>query len=144
MLIWKFLHIVSMFGAVTLVLGGAIFLHLVARSQDLSAYRRLGAIVLRSDWAAGALLMAGIGFGILTAITGGFDQTARWLILAYLQVVAIIAVDFGFVAPRQKRLREAAAEPDPAVVGEFQRLVHARGHLVAWSSGRRSGSRSST
>ena len=127
--ILKFLHIVSMFGAVTLALGGAVFLYLIARSRDIPAYRRIDAIVLRTDWVAGALFVAGITFGILTAITSGFDLTASWLILAYLLAGTILAVDFLFVAPRQQQLRSAAAEPDPSA-GDFERLVHTRGHLV--------------
>jgi hypothetical protein len=36
------------------------------------------------------LLLAGVVFGLLTALTGGFDVLAGWLIAAYMLVAAIL------------------------------------------------------
>jgi uncharacterized membrane protein len=124
MLILKFLHIVSMFGFVTLALGGAVFLHLVAHARDVHAYRRLDAPIQRTDVVAIALFLAGIIFGLLAAITGGFDLTASWLILAYILVVVIVVHGFLLLNPWYVRLRNAANQPDAAAaVEEFQRLL---------------------
>jgi hypothetical protein len=127
MLILKFLHILSMFSAVTLALGGAVFLHLVAHAGDVAAYRRLDSLAQRTDIVAISLFVAGIVFGILTALAGGFDLVASWLVLAYLLVAAIVIDGIFFLDPWYRRLRKAARHPDPAAAAnEFRRLVHHR------------------
>jgi hypothetical protein len=132
MLILKFLHIVSMFSGVTLAVGSLVFLDLVARTRDVDAYRRLDAIVQRTDMAAVALFLAGIAFGFLTAITGGFDLTASWLILAYVLVAAIVVEGLVFSGPWFTRIREAASQADrTAAAAEVQRLIRNPKHLAA-------------
>ena len=112
MLIFKFLHIVSMFGAVTLIVGSILFLDLVGRNRDIGAYRRLDAVSQRTDMVAIGLFLAGIVFGFLTALTGGFDLTASWLVLAYILVGAIFVEGFLVSLPWYARIRAAANDPD--------------------------------
>jgi hypothetical protein len=138
MLILKFLHILSMFSAVTLALGGAVFLHLVAHAGDAAAYRRLDGLIQRTDLVAITLFVAGIVFGILTALAGGFDLVAGWLILAYILVAAIVIDGILFLDPWYRRLRKAANIEDPVTsAAEFHRLVHShRGrHLASLAVG---------
>jgi hypothetical protein len=137
-LILKFLHILSMFSGVTLALGGAVFLHLVAHAGDVAAYRRLDALAQRTDVVAITLFLGGIVFGILTALTGGMDLTAGWLILAYILAAAIVIDGVLFLDPWYRRLRKAANHADSATAAEeFHRLVHAhRGrHLASLAVG---------
>jgi uncharacterized membrane protein len=127
MLAFKFLHIVSMFASVTLAFGGVVFLDQIARRRDIEAYRRLDAIVQRTDAVATALFAAGIAFGVLAALTGGFDLTASWLILAYVLVGGILIDGFVFFDPWLRRLRAIAHGPDTqAAVEELHRLVRTR------------------
>lgn len=132
MLLFKFLHIASMFAAVTLIFGGIVFLDVVGRARDLEAYRRLDAIAQRTDLIAVGLFIVGIGFGFLTALTGSIDLTASWLVLAYILVAAIFAEAFALTVPWYNRIREASQNPDRDVAAaEVTRLLDSPRHIVA-------------
>jgi len=114
MLIFKTLHILSMFAAATFLVGEAL---LYARAiwrgdvAGLAAVRRLvgGRPVLGASF-----LVAGVGFGVLTALTGDFDFLAGWLIAAYALVVAMFVVNGS---PWVQRLPRLAAEAVEAEAG---------------------------
>ena len=132
MLVFKFLHIASMFAAVTLVVGSCVFLDLVGRARDVDTYRRLDAVVQRTDIVAIALFLAGLAFGFVTAITGGFDLLASWLVLAYVVVAGLFIEGFVLTIPSYNRLREAANLPDrEAAAAEVDRLLRSARHLSA-------------
>lgn len=124
MLIFKFLHIGFMFAAVTLIFGSIVFLDLLARRADAVAYLRLDALVQRTDIIAIGLFLLGLVFGFATALTGTFDLTASWLILAYVLVVAIFVEGIFVTIPRYARIRNVATNSDPKMAGEsIARLV---------------------
>ena len=60
MLVFKFLHIASMFGAVTLVFGSIVFLDLLARRSDVAAYLRVDALAQRTTWRPSGCSWSGI------------------------------------------------------------------------------------
>jgi hypothetical protein len=127
----KFLHIVMMFGAVTLVFGSIVFLDVVGRTRDVNTYRRLDAIVQRTDMVAVVLFVGGIVFGFLTALAGGFDLTAGWLVLAYILVAGLFVEGFLFTIPWYGRIREAANGSDEArAATEVERLLRSRHHAL--------------
>ena len=131
-MVWlKVLHIVFMFATVTLFVGGEVILAGVARSGDVRALRRVGAVTKTTDAVAVVLLLAGIGFGFATALTGHFDLTAGWLIAAYVLVGVIFVLGFGFFTPRYERMMKAAeASPDDAPSDELARLLDPRKELA--------------
>jgi hypothetical protein len=129
-LIFKFLHIASMFAAVTLVFGSIVFADLLARRGDAATYLRLDAIVQRTDLVAVGLFLAGLAFGFATALLGGIDLTASWLLLAYILVAAILIEGIFITIPRYNHIREVA-KGDPATAGaEIARLVRAPTHVA--------------
>jgi uncharacterized membrane protein SirB2 len=141
--IWlKVLHIVCMFGTVTLFVGGEVVLAGVARSGDVRALRRVGAVTKKTDAVGVVLFVAGIAFGIATALTGHIDLTAGWLITAYVLVGLAFALGFGFFTPRYERMMRAAeASPDDAPSEELARLLDPRTEtaiilfdIVLWGS----------
>ena len=89
MLVFKFLHIVSMFAAVTLLVGGSITFELAARRRDPHLIRQLGKVLSRVEGVGVLLVIAGVVFGLLTALTGGFDFLDGWLIVAYVLTIAL-------------------------------------------------------
>ena len=131
MLLFRFLHIASMFAAVTLIFGSIVFMDLLARRGDAATYLRLDGLAQRTDMIAIGLFLMGLVFGFATALTGEFDLTASWLILAYV-LVAIIFVEGIFITmPRYNHIREVASNADPAVAGEtIARLVRSPGHVI--------------
>lgn len=131
MLVFKFLHIASMFAAVTLVFGSIVFLDLLARRGDAVAYLRLDALVQRTDMIAIALFLIGLLFGFATALTGGFDLTASWLVLAYVLVAALFIEGIFLTIPRYNHIREVATNSDPAAAGEaIAQLVRDSRHVM--------------
>lgn len=123
--IFKVLHILSMFTAVTLLISVPIFAALAIWQRDVrgaaAVYRlarRPGNTVLGT-----VFLLAGIVFGLLTAATGGFDFFAGWLIAAYVMVAALILTNLLPAKHRVRQILEEAveAEAGPRPVDEVVR-----------------------
>ena len=131
MLIFKFLHIAFMFAAVTLVFGSILFADLVARRGDAATYVRFDAIVQRTDAVAILLFVVGLILGFVTALVGGLDLAASWLVLAYILVAALFIEGLFVTIPRYNHIRHVAKEGDPATAGaEIARLVRAPAHVA--------------
>jgi hypothetical protein len=86
MLIFKALHILSMFAMVAVFVGGELFYALAMRSRDVHALAWLHRIRRPIGAVAFGTLVAGVAFGLLTAATGGLDFFAGWLIAAYVLI----------------------------------------------------------
>lgn len=104
----KFLHIGSMFLATALAVGPLVVFTLILRTGDAPALRRAFAFAEPVARAGGVLYGLGIIFGILAALTGSTDLTARWLLTAYV-IVVLLGVN-GLYAERWMRRVEAAAD----------------------------------
>ncbi len=92
MLIFKALHILSMFTMVAIFLGGEFFYTAAYWRRDVHALawvHRTG-VQTRVPIVGLAALLVGVVFGLLTAATGGFDFFKGWLIAAYVLVVAFL------------------------------------------------------
>ena len=113
MLVFKLLHILSMFAMVATQIGGEfIYVTAVTRGDvgTLAAVHRTLERARIGVISIGALI-SGIVFGLLTAATGGFSFTDGWLIAAYV-LVAVFIVAGGRFASRLVRLGAEAAEAD--------------------------------
>lgn len=106
---WKFLHVVCMFGAVALFVGGGVINGLIQQGKDVRAIRGVIAAEGRVEPVAGPLMLAGLIFGFVTAVVGGFSLTAPWLLVSYALVVGIILMAVFYHVPHGRRLSEAAA-----------------------------------
>lgn len=117
MTFWKFLHIAAMFGAVSVFVGQGLLSAGIARTGDVRAIRRAIAVESRLLPAGVVLLVLGIVFGVVTVLTGGFDFTAPWLLIAYGLVVVVFATGIGYHGPRGRKLQalaEASPEDEPS------------------------------
>jgi xanthine/uracil permease len=101
MLIFKALHILSMFSVVTMEIGAEFLYAFAVSRRDVRALAtvhrtleqaRLGPISI-------AVFISGVVFGLLTSLTGGFDFLAGWLIAAYV-LVAVIFVSGSRLWPK--------------------------------------------
>lgn len=112
---FKYLHVASMFFAVALAVSGEIVLRRVAVAGDVRAIRSTVAQVRPLGNASTVLFLAGVGFGIVAALTGQFDLLAPWLILSYAAFVGAMLIGILVTEPWANRLAEAAgASPDDA------------------------------
>jgi hypothetical protein len=124
----KFFHILLMFAAVSIFVGGELYLMGVERAREVPAIRRANAVGKRLDPVGGAAFLIGVGLGIATAVVGPFDLTQGWLILAYVLAALILAIGLGYWTPRARRIEEAAAAspddaPSPELVALLERPV---------------------
>jgi hypothetical protein len=62
-----------------------------------------------------AFLVAGIVFGLLAALTGGFDLLTGWLLAAYVLILALFAVNGS---PWVQRLPQLGLEAMEAEAGQ--------------------------
>jgi hypothetical protein len=123
---WKFLHIASMFAAVSIFVGQGMLSGLVARSGDVRALRRVLSIEDRFAPVGGGIFLLGIVFGFITAISGDLDLTATWLVIGYVLAATIFVTGFAYHMPYATKLKAAAeASPDDRASNELRALVDA-------------------
>jgi len=117
MLIFKLLHVLSMFTPVTLLEGVPTFMALAIWQRDVRGAAAVFRLARRpgNTMIGGVFLLAGIVFGLLTAATGGLDFFAGWLIAAYVLVAALILSN---LLPAKRRLRQIAEEAVEAEAGQ--------------------------
>ena len=113
MLIFKALHILSMFTMVTIFIGGEFFYSYAVWRRDVRSLAWVQRTMVRTRIPIFAILilLAGVVFGLLTAATGGFDFLDGWLIAAYLLVVAFF-VNSTVLGDRLLRVARRAVEAD--------------------------------
>ncbi|MCD6021425.1 MAG: putative integral rane protein [Actinomycetia bacterium] len=107
--IWKFLHIASMFVAVSIFVGQGMLSGAVARSGDVGAVRRILAAEDRFAPIGGGLFLLGIVFGFITAITSDFELTQTWLLIAYALSLFILVNGLTYHRSQAEKLKAAAA-----------------------------------
>jgi uncharacterized membrane protein len=129
---WKFLHIASMFLAVSIFVGQGMLSGTVARSGDVQALRRVLAVEDRFAPIGGGAFLLGIVFGFVTAVVGDFDLTQTWLVIGYVLAALVLVTAFAYHVPTATKLKTLAdASPDDEPSAELRAFVDAPiGRLV--------------
>lgn len=91
----KFLHVLSMFGAVAAALIAELLVHRVARTADVAGIRSFMASIRPVGALVPILFVGGAIFGFITAAIGPIDFFRPWLLASY--VLFIIAMVTGAV-----------------------------------------------
>jgi uncharacterized membrane protein len=126
MTFWTFLHIASMFLAVSIFVGQGMLSGVVARSGDVRALRRVLAAEDRFAPIGGGIFLLGIVFGFTTAIVGDLDLTQTWLIIGYVLAAVILLNAFLYHVPQARKLEAAAqSSPDDQPSPELRTLIEA-------------------
>ena len=131
MLIFKFLHIVSMFAAVTLLVGGSISFALIAHRRDPQLIVRFSPILSRIEGTGVVVAIAGVVFGVLTALTGGFDLLDGWLIVAYAITITLFILGPIESVFAGRVITAAEASPDTPSPELKAQLADRRGDFLA-------------
>ena len=92
MIVFKVLHIVSMFIAVTFLVGESTAMAIAIWRGDVRAVAAIRRLVGRRPVVSSLIFLVGLGFGLLTVTTGGLDFFSGWLIAAYVMIVALFAI----------------------------------------------------
>ncbi len=134
MLIWKFLHIASMFTAVTLVFAAELVIRGAASRGDVAGVNSVAKVRHLIENTGIAVFLVGIVFGVITAVVGPFDLTQGWLITAYVIVALLIVLGAGPESAWVKRLTEAAERTDDTGRAEFQAAMRDPRRHLTWVS----------
>jgi len=114
MFVLLYLHIVTMFTAVTVVMGAGILVLIGARRGDRSVVAAITSLPIPR--LAPPLYIAGGLFGLATAFVFGYNLLAPWLIIAYVLFALLTALGARYSGPLFERTHTLAA--DPQVSGE--------------------------
>lgn len=95
-LLFKFIHVGSMFLATAFAIGPAVLLFAVARSGNIDTIRRTFAHTGRVFRLGAAFYGLGLVFGFVTAVNGAIPITTPWLVAAYALILVLIAFNFTF------------------------------------------------
>lgn len=128
--IFTFLHIVSMFAAVTLAHGGAWFVLWATRQRDVDALRAYGRVGGRADALSFVFLASGVAFGIITAVSGGIDLTSSWLVVTYALFVVALIAGLSSVPYADRLLAAARANTGDEPTPELATLMASRWPLA--------------
>jgi hypothetical protein len=130
--LWVFLHIAFMFASVAVSVGGGWFALSAAWRRDVPALRSYFRIASRTRVLEGILPLLGIGFGLIAAVSIGWDLLEGWLVLAY--VLVGIALVVGVIGERYVARARAALDADAADTAgpELEAALAARG-LYGWN-----------
>jgi hypothetical protein len=115
----KYAHVVAMFAAVTIQVGSDLYFLRVARNGDANATSRLGHAIRRRGAIEGPILEIGILFGLLTALLGGFNFLAPWLIASYVLIAIGLLNVFRVAAPAFTSILDAADASDAAGIAKL-------------------------
>jgi hypothetical protein len=120
----------SMFAAVTVLVGGAIYFERMAHTDDARAIIRIHAAIAPFEKLGIGLFVLAILFGLATALTGQLDLTAPWLLIAYVLTASLFVLgplEGARYARIVKVAERVAAATDEASTGG----VMASGEAVA-------------
>ena len=120
---WKFLHILSMFTGVTILVGMGMLFERVAHTRDVGAIRRVGPVVKTIGNIGIAGVSLGVVFGIVTAIVGDLGLASTWLIVAYVLVGLLFVLGPIEGAHAGKVTAAAVASPIEQPSPELEALV---------------------
>ena len=114
MLIFKVLHILSMFSAVTIVIGQMLLLALAIRRRDIAALAAIHRLTggMRSAVIGAVIFWSGVAFGLLAVTTGGIDFFKGWLITAYVLVALLVLSDGSPITRAMLRIEREAVEAE--------------------------------
>ena len=111
MVLAKLVHVTAMIGVITLWVGPWIIWDLVARTGDRSALRRVDHVSQMTSQIGFTLLLVGVAAGFVTAIVGGFDLTAPWLLIAYALLLSDLVL-LRWISVHVARVRAAQNDPE--------------------------------
>ena len=122
-IIFKFLHIASMFAAVAAAVFPEVVLHFVANTRDARSIVTVTHIAERIGKLIPVLFIGGAVFGLLAAWAGELDFLAPWLLAAYVLFVLAMGTGIAFSDPWVRRLQAAATASGDTPSAELQAVI---------------------
>ena len=130
--LFKYLHILTMFAAVAAAFVPEIWLHAIARRGDVLSLRGYLPLTARVGRIIPLLFVTGLVFGLLAAWAGELDFFQPWLIGAYIIFAIAMATGALVGGPWAVRMAAAADQsgtdaPSPALTA----AIHDRRGVIS-------------
>ncbi len=108
-ILFKYLHILTMFSAVGVSFGTSILTRRVSHSGNVNAIKTVFGLAKPLGQAVPILFLIGLAFGLLTAAATPWDFFKPWLLIAYALMAIALGVSGAIVAPWSARVGKATA-----------------------------------
>ncbi|MDQ6682924.1 MAG: DUF2269 family protein [Chloroflexota bacterium] len=112
-LAFKFLHILTMFAAVSAAVIPEVVYQSLARRRNFAALRSMAPVVERAGKMIPVLFVLGLVFGLIAAFTGSLNFLAPWLIAAYVVFLIAMVTGAAVSGPWAQRVAKAASASEP-------------------------------
>jgi hypothetical protein len=124
MRIFVFLHVLSMFTAVTASYGPAFLEHRAAATRHVPTIRGVFSMAKVLGPFIPVFFLAGLGFALIAIFTEGFNPFRPWLLIAYVLFAIGVFDGVRIHAPYARAVGIAAeASPDTAPSPELSRAL---------------------
>ena len=130
MSIWKFLHVISMFAAVSLFVGVSVLFERLLATRDVPAIRRFESVSVPVVRVAIVVVLLGLVFGLITVGDENFSYTATWVVIAYFLFAGLFALGPLEGRSQTKIYAAAKSSPDDAPSPELEAQITSTGRRV--------------
>ena len=135
MTIWillKFLHIAAVIGVFSIQIASDLYFQRVTASGSTEAVAKLGAAIRKRGFVEAVIFEIAVVFGLLTAIFGGFNLLAPWLLMSYAVIAIVLVFAIMYAARPFSAILEAAEAGDAEAMA---RAANAPGRRFALATG---------
>ena len=94
----KFLHVAAVIAVFSIQIASDLYFQRVTRSGSTEAVAKLGAAIRQRGVVEALIFEIAVVLGLLTAIFGGFNLLAPWLLMSYAIIVIVIVFAVTYAA----------------------------------------------
>jgi hypothetical protein len=114
----KFLHVAAVIAIFSIQVASDLYFQRVTHSGSTEAVAKLGAAIRQRGPIEAMIFEIAVVLGLLTAIFGGFNLLAPWLLLSYGIIVVAIVFALRYAARPFSAILEAADAGDAAAMAQ--------------------------
>ena len=108
----KFLHVAAVIAVFSIQIASDLYFQRVTRSGSTEAVAKLGAAIRQRGVVEALIFEIAVVLGLLTAIVGGFNLLAPWLLMSYAIIVVVVIFAVTYAARPFSAILEAAEAGD--------------------------------
>lgn len=112
----KFLHVAAVIGVFSIQVASDLYFQRVTRSGSTEAVAKLGAAIRSRGFIEALIFEIAVVLGLLTAIFGGFNLLAPWLLMSYAIIAIAIVFAVTYAARPFSAILEAAEAGDSSAM----------------------------
>ncbi len=115
MTIWillKFLHVAAVIAVFSIQIASDLYFQRVTASGSTEAVAKLGAAIRKRGFVEAVIFEIAVVLGLLTAIFGGFNLLAPWLLMSYAVIAIVLVFAITYAARPFSAILEAAEAGD--------------------------------